>query len=204
VHGFSTYTYTFGVLGGSRYGIGVEGRIDEPENAWPAVVGYNSGGGDGIHGISSSGTGVYGEGVRYGGHFVSTGDDKALRADGDAEVSGQLAVGGDLDVVGTVTGGDRTSLPIAYGFVNADGSLASGSPNLSTSWNSQQAWYEISISGYSYSYNAYCTVVTPAFGCSPAPCGAHTSSVGGKLLVQVYDGNGSPVQASFQFVTYKP
>jgi len=197
VYGHSVYTETFGVLGESDYGTGVYGRISEPGNTSPAVWGHNEVSGIGVFGFSEDGVAVAGHGEIYGAEFSSD-SGTALRANGDVLVEGDMVVRGQL------TGDEGTSLPIAYGFVDADGSLESGSYNLSTSWNSQQAWYEISISGYSYSYNAYCTVVTPAFGCSPAPCGAHTSSVGGMLLVQVYDGNGSPVQASFQFVTYKP
>jgi hypothetical protein len=197
VYGSSTHTETYGVLGESEYGVAVEGRIVDAANTQIAVSGWNSGGGTGVRGYSANSVGVYGDGATYGGLFFSD-SGTALGADGDAEVDG------DLDVTGRVTGGDDTSLPIAYGFINADGSLESGSPNLSSSWNSQQDWYEISISGYSYDFREYCTIVTPAFGCSPAPCGAQTSSVGGMLLVQIYDGNGSSTQASFQFVTYKP
>jgi hypothetical protein len=197
VKGTSTYSRTFGVWGSSQYGVGVEGFINEATNLNPALAGYNVGGGDGVQGYSQSKTGVRGEGASYGGHFVNTGG-TALRADGDVEVNGNLTV------TGTVTGGAGTTLPIAYGFVNADGSLASGSSSVSSRWSSRDTRYEVSISGHSYFYSDYVTLVTVSAPCSPAPCAAQTDSASGKLLIRIADGSGSTVQANFQFVTYKP
>jgi hypothetical protein len=197
VMGYSTYSRTFGVWGGSRDGIGVEGHIDDPENVNPAVVGFNTGAGIGVEGYSENNAAVYGNGATYGGHFVSSGG-KALRADGDVDLNG------NLDVSGEVRGGDGTTLPIAYAFIDAGGEPTSGSRNVSSFWNNKEHWYEISISEHSYFYSDYVTLVTVSATCSPAPCAAQTASVDGKLLISIYNGSGSPVQASFQFVTYKP
>jgi len=60
VRGFSVHDQTFGVLGDSEWGIGVEGRILNPDNHNPAVVGYNEGGGPGVWGESDTDVGVYG------------------------------------------------------------------------------------------------------------------------------------------------
>jgi hypothetical protein len=95
VHGHSVYSQTFGVLGESDYGIGVEGRITEPANTNPAVVGYNSGSGIGMFGFSEDGVAVAGHGETYGAEFSSD-SGTALRADGDAEVDGNLTVSGNL------------------------------------------------------------------------------------------------------------
>jgi hypothetical protein len=61
VYGYSTYTETFGVLGKSKYGVGVEGWITNTGNFNTAVVGWNEGSGIGVHGFSEDSYGVYGE-----------------------------------------------------------------------------------------------------------------------------------------------
>lgn len=74
------------------------------------------------------------------------------------------------------------SAPIAFGFISSDGSVISGTGNFTASWNSSAKRYEITISGQSYYYNTYSTVVTP----SGSPELYQTSSVSGMLLVYVY------------------
>ena len=118
-------------------------------------------------------------------------------------VQGLTILDGDLTVNGSLTGANGTTLPVAYGVVGADGSLASGSPNVSSTWNSSDSWYEITISGHSYFWSEYVTVVTLFAGCDHEST-VRTSSVGGDLLVIVYDGTGSEAQCDFQFVTHKP
>ena len=49
VHGFSVHNNTFGVLGVSEWGIGLEGKIDNPENSNPAIIGYSQGEGPAIY-----------------------------------------------------------------------------------------------------------------------------------------------------------
>jgi hypothetical protein len=62
VYGYSVYSQTFGVLGESDLGTGVEGRITNTANTNPAITGYNVGGGDGVYGWStgSGGSGIWG------------------------------------------------------------------------------------------------------------------------------------------------
>jgi hypothetical protein len=89
---------------------------------------------------------------------------------------------------------------IAFANIRDDGFIRSGSPNvISCIWTGSH--YEIEISGESYHYTTHTTVVT-TIG-NPYVCG--TDSVGGKLVIEVYDNSGSPIQPSggFQFVTYK-
>lgn len=89
---------------------------------------------------------------------------------------------------------------VAYANINSDGTFISGTSNVSSSWNPSSARYEITISGESYIYFDYVTVVTPSGG----PYIARTGSVSGDLLVIFYDLGGNPAQVGFQFVTYKP
>lgn len=91
--------------------------------------------------------------------------------------------------------------PIAFGFVASDGSHSSGSTNWSAVWNAGSSRYEVTISGESYFYTNYTTIVTPATaGIFPS-----VGSVGGLLLVTFYNTAGAPVQSAsgFQFVTFK-
>jgi hypothetical protein len=69
VYGHSVYSRTFGVLGESEFGIGVEGRLTNTENTNGAVVGYNTGGGNGVEGYSTNNYGVYAEGGLYRGRY---------------------------------------------------------------------------------------------------------------------------------------
>jgi hypothetical protein len=85
-------------------------------------------------------------------------------------------------------------LPIAYGFINTNGTVASGTANISSVFNPAFSWYEITITGRNYFFSNFSTVVTPVFTSTvPAPiCG--TSSVSGKLLVKCFNTAGAPVQ----------
>lgn len=90
--------------------------------------------------------------------------------------------------------------PICGGFVMADASIISGSPNFTCTWNAASSRYEIAISGYTYFYNQFITLVTP---CSFKRF-VFTNSGSGRLFVYVVDDAGNPAQANFQFITYAP
>ena len=96
----------------------------------------------------------------------------------------------------------HASLPIAYAFINSNGSKASGTANVSSTWVSAYQRYEITITGHSYFWTSYVTVVTTIGTCGPAV--AATGSYGGKLTVDIIDTNGNNKQCYFQFVTFKP
>lgn len=72
--------------------------------------------------------------------------------------------------------------PIAYAFINANGTKASGTANVSSSWNAANSYYEITITGESYFWQDYVTVVTPVSGGYIAG----TNSLSAKLLVYIY------------------
>lgn len=88
--------------------------------------------------------------------------------------------------------------PLAFGFVLSNGTIASGTPNWNVTWDASQNRYEITITGENYFFRDYSTFITLS-----NPGYASASSVGGKLLVQVFNTNGNPVQGNFQFITYK-
>jgi hypothetical protein len=91
--------------------------------------------------------------------------------------------------------------PIAYGYINTNGTVASGSGNFTSVFDSVNKWYAITITGRNYFFSNFSTVVTPSFNSfAPAPiCG--TGSVSGKLLVACYNTAGARVQppAGFGF-----
>jgi hypothetical protein len=90
--------------------------------------------------------------------------------------------------------------PIAYGVVNTDGSKIGGTANWSSTFNAALSRYEISITGESYHFTSYATVVTPVADIRFC----RTSSVGGDLLVLCYNTAGTLTTSRFGFVVSKP
>lgn len=90
--------------------------------------------------------------------------------------------------------------PIAYGVVNTDGAVSSGTHNLSSIWNTSANRYELTVSGESINFLQYTTVITP-IGSNPVI--ATTASAGGKLVVFLHNILGADVQGQFNVVIYK-
>ncbi|WP_299004192.1 hypothetical protein [uncultured Shewanella sp.] len=90
--------------------------------------------------------------------------------------------------------------PVAYGTVLSTGAKYAGSDNWSSTYNATYTRYEISITGESYYYLSYATVITPAG--DQRYC--KSNSVSGKLLVECYDSNGNKATSRFGFVSFKP
>ncbi len=90
-------------------------------------------------------------------------------------------------------------LPIAFGFINSDGSVASSSGNITSTWSGTLNRYQITISGHTYFFNDYTTQVTPS---GAADSTTRTGSSSGNLLVNIYNSSGTSIQSSFQFVTF--
>lgn len=77
-----------------------------------------------------------------------------------------------------------STTPIAFGFINTDGSVNSGSGNFTCTWEAPQGRYRISITGYSYFFNNYTTLVT-LVGDEGAGASVTTNSIGGDLLIYI-------------------
>jgi hypothetical protein len=86
---------------------------------------------------------------------------------------------------------------LARGFVNSNGTKASGSPNWTVSFDG--TYYHIAISGVNYFYSSFTTVVTPAI---PKGAACASDSLGGNLLVSCYDSANNVVAAAFGFTTF--
>ena len=94
---------------------------------------------------------------------------------------------------------------IAVSAVDEDGSfyhnqrwsLDTGVPGgLTCVWNATRNWYEITIPAVDYYYRDFPTVVTAAAHAT----WASYNSVNGKLIVQLTDPEGNPVQGAFSFM----
>jgi hypothetical protein len=99
--------------------------------------------------------------------------------------------------------GDPGAGAIAWGYINADGTVSKASSNIASTWNAGSLRYDITISGESYFFSSYVTVVSPAGSTALVPA---TDSSGGKLLIYFKNLSGTQVQTpvGFQFATYKP
>jgi hypothetical protein len=158
------------------------------------VYGSQAGSGWGVFGTTPSGRGVYG----FSGSGTGvTGQSSSGKA---GEFFGQLHATGDVTKAYAV-GNESRIAPIAYATVSSTGTVHSGTPNVSATWEAASTRYRITISGHSYFSNLYTTVVTVV--AAGAPFIATVSNEGGDLLVRVWNLSGSSVQGTFQFVTYR-
>ncbi len=117
-----------------------------------------------------------------------------------------LTVTDDHNQVGTATQNvvvgaapEEPAPPLAWGYINLDGTVGSGSPGLVSTWNAGAQLYEISIPETNYTFSNYITLATP-IGSSART--ATTSSGGGKLYVRIINADGAMIQSRFHFVTY--
>jgi len=222
VSGVNTGSSGSGVLGASDGGYGVQGVSNTGYGVYGSsssntgVYGYSQDGEDGIfgvsnktdghgvHGYSNTGSGVYGASNKgYGVYGYSTSGYGIYGSSGTGYAgyfNGKVHVTGELTKAYT-TGTENRALPIAYAAINSNGTIAKGTPNVSCSWNASLKQYEITISDERYYYNDYVTVVTPMGGSPRMAC---TASIGGKLLIYIFDLTGTRIQEDFSFVMYKP
>ena len=107
----------------------------------------------------------------------------------------KLHVNGNLKVTGKINGAIGL---VAAGTYHAY--LREGFNVTSISYNSTDNRYEVTLTGISYDYRSYVTVVTPG---GATPYFVNTTSVTNMLLIYFHDKNGNPAQApSFHFVVY--
>jgi hypothetical protein len=118
--------------------------------------------------------------------------------------SSYLRVNGDLKVNSEVQTPVRTGasnmVPICYGNIATNGSINSGSTSNFTASRLGTGFYAITITGESYQFQTYVTVITPA---SSLPRMVTTGSGGGQLQVNTWDAGGVAADSNFHFVVYK-
>ena len=177
------------------------------ENMNAAIIGRNDGGGPGLKGQNQS-TGPAITGYAVTGNllelYTTPGPNLKLTVnnDGDIQTVGMIeSTGGGFKFPDGTTQTTAAMNPVAYGIVYADGVVLASTPNVSCTWNSSINRYEITIDGEDYYYTDYITIVTVK---SSSPRIATTGSAMSKLLVNIFDIDGNPVQGSFNFIVYKP
>ncbi|MDI6828706.1 MAG: hypothetical protein QME62_09505, partial [Armatimonadota bacterium] len=122
---------------------------------------------------------------------ATTGSGRAAYFNGNVHITGDL----------TFPSGKATS-PIAYGVINSNGTKLSGTSNVSSSWDSANQWYRITISGVSYS-NLTHVAIANVVGLSD-PRFAMTSASGSDLVVILFNMSGGKTQGIFHFAVFKP
>jgi len=111
---------------------------------------------------------------------------------------------GDLIVNGgfSTNAYSGSPFPIAYGRIDADGSIASGTGNFTCTLLMPDSTYEITITGETYTWD-YVTVVTTLLGGGTTT--PKTNAVGGKLQIKLVDYMaGRSSLDYFGFVVFKP
>jgi hypothetical protein len=117
-----------------------------------------------------------------------------------ADVSSVHVVGDVVGYFSSFQGPGGSNIPIAYGYINSDGTVANATSNVTSSYDAPNNRYVITIAGESYFFSSYVTVVTVL----NQDRTVRVSSVGGNLLVLIRDLAAAPQQSAFQFVTFKP
>lgn len=120
--------------------------------------------------------------------------------------SGDVHVDGDLQITGDATRNfalDPAPIgPAAYGFINASGSVASGTANMSCLWDVPNARYSITLSDQTLSFGACSAIVTVVDTAEPRV--ATTNTVGNTIVVKIWDLNSGniAIQDNFQIAIY--
>lgn len=110
---------------------------------------------------------------------------------------------GNLNVTGEVnrpSTGNTNLVPIAFGNISSGGLVQTGSGNITVS-KITTGWYQVTITGESYQFQTYTTVVTPAG--NVGPIFTNTGSGSGNLHIYTYNLSGAAADSQFCFVVYK-
>lgn len=127
---------------------------------------------------------------------------------GNFTPSEKLDVTGNINASGIVRATEvhRTStgtanlVPVAYGNISSTGFVQSGSGNIAVV-KLGTGFYQVTITGETYHFQTYTTVVTPAGNIGPIM--TNTGSGGGALHVYTYNAAGAAADSQFCFVVYK-
>ncbi len=90
-------------------------------------------------------------------------------------------------------------VPIAYGTVESDGNILSGTGNFTASVNSTTHVFTIDVTGTSLGPNNSATSINVY---SSTPRSSSTLNASGDLKVYIFDGNNNAIATTFQFVIY--
>jgi hypothetical protein len=119
---------------------------------------------------------------------------------GPAGATGPTGATGPAGSVGP-QGPAGPSMIVAMGRVTRTGSIGASLNVSSVTWNSDDDWWEVTINGTDYLDSKYVTVVSAVFRTGVSGYANH-DSVGGKLLVKIFDADGTPIKEGFSFVVF--
>jgi len=121
-------------------------------------------------------------------------------ATGSAGPQGPAGPAGATGSVGP-QGPAGSSRIVAMGRVTRTGSIGASLNVSSVTWNNASERWEIALDGINYLDSQYVTVVSAVFRTGVSGYANH-DSVGGKLLVKIFDADGTPIQEGFSFVVF--
>lgn len=185
VYGNHSTTNNYGYLGTNGYGAyGYNYSSHNYGGLGGATAGVSGTGAIGVYAVNSANAAINASLATgtYSGDFSS-----------DVRVKGEI-------MREYVAGAPKNAAPVAYGTVNSNGTISSGSGNFTVTWTG--TWYEITITGESYHYLSYQAVANTIGG--TVPRFATTSSVSGRLIVSIFDLSGNNQPNMFNFVVYRP
>jgi hypothetical protein len=163
----------------------------------------------------TSGTIVFWQGVGLTTTYVSTTQVTAIVPATKLATVGTFAVTAHSSGTGIsntlpFTVAPATHTPLAYGFFTKTATPGATSGNITCSWDSSNTLYACAITGEDISYNKYVVNVTNADPYTPAFVGVNSaidtvnSVKGDDVIIKFYNPSGTPIQAPFYIVVYKP
>lgn len=193
----------FNAVGGTSDNYGIDAQAVNGGASQRGVNAIASGGTGTNYGIYSSASGGA---TNWAGYFTSGNVYMQNNVGIGTVPSAKLDVNGTVNVSGEVNNTAKTGaanlVPIAYGSITNTGTILNvGTGNFTVTWDAANSRYLITIIGESYHFSNYITTVTPI---SSANLSTATDSVGGDLVVTIYNSTNTKVQNSFQFVVFKP
>ena len=93
-----------------------------------------------------------------------------------------------------------THTPLAYGFFNKTGMPGATSGNITCAWNTSE--YLCTVTGELFFYSKYVVNVTVAD--TDAPAIVTVNSVGGQIIVKIFNLSGTAIEAPFYITVFKP
>jgi hypothetical protein len=175
------------------------------------IQGVQGGGGVGIENVLDNGDGTITISLTDGSTYTTdmvTGPQGPQGVQGVPGATGETGAQGPQGIQGIpgATGETGAQGPqgvpgpnmiVAMGNVDSDGTVHLGYNVTSCTWNAGESRYDITLTGISFFYTDYVTLVTPGdSGLRAATYG----SVSGKLLVNIYNSAGNPIQGYFSFM----
>jgi hypothetical protein len=93
-----------------------------------------------------------------------------------------------------------THTPLAYGFFNKTGTPGATSGNITCAWNTSE--YLCTVTGETFFYSKY--VVNATIADTDAPAIVTVNSIGGQIVVKIFNLSGTAIEYPFYIAVFKP